>query len=62
VTKIFRGQTQSEADAKADAWIGTQKGLKITRRHSYLFRAAFPKNPTNIEGEWTVSLHYDQEL
>jgi hypothetical protein len=58
MTKIFRGRTQIEAEAKADAWVATQRGLKNIRRHSYLFRAAFIKIPS--EGEWTVSLHYDQ--
>jgi hypothetical protein len=57
--KVFRAKNESEANAKADAWIGTQKGLENMRRHSYLFRTAFLK--PNTEGEWSVSLHYDQE-
>jgi len=56
MTKIFRGRTQLEAQAKADAWVATQRGLKNIRRHSYLFRTAF----LTSEGEWSVSLHYDQ--
>jgi hypothetical protein len=56
---MFRARTQIEAEAKADAWIATQKGLKNIRQHSYLFRAALI--PQTNEGEWSVSLHYDQD-
>jgi hypothetical protein len=62
MTKVFKGPTAAEADAKADAWIAAQRGLKNVHRHTYLFRVAFPKDdaPKN-DGDWTVTLRYDQE-
>jgi len=61
MTKVFKGPTAAEADAKADTWIAAQRGLKNVRRQTYLFRAAFPKNVPNNDGDWTVTLHYDQD-
>ena len=61
MSKMFKGQTSAEANAKADAWIETQKGLMRIQRYTYLLRTALPKDFPKNEGHWTVSLYYDQE-
>jgi hypothetical protein len=57
VTKTFKGKNESEANAKADAWLRMQEGVRNIQRHSYLFRSAFLI--TNSEGEWSVTIRYD---
>jgi hypothetical protein len=62
MTKVFKAETEAEVKAKADVWVASQKGLKNIQRHTYVFRAPFLKDGPKSAGDWTVTLHYDQEL
>jgi hypothetical protein len=60
-TEQFRGNSQAEADAKADAWLQAKPQIKNPKRSTMNVRAgAVHYSPKQESGRWNVDVSYEE--